>query len=287
MRKHYEKSLRMNVTLSTIARTAKSRRSFGLLLLGVLLAVRLSDPAPLEELRLRTFDLFQSIHPRDSKARPVAIVDIDEASLSAYGQWPWPRTLIADLLTRLFEMQASAVGFDVVFAEPDRASPAEAMKHFRELDDAARAHLLQLPNNDDLLAKALGRGKVVLGQSGTRADSALAVGPFPATAVATLGQDPRPFLIGFPRLLHNLPVLERAAAGRGLFSIVTERDGMVRRVPLVMKANDELVPALSVDLLRVASGAQAVLVRSDESGVQSVATAGLVLPTDGNGRVWV
>ena len=112
----------MNVMVSTIARIAKSRRSFGLLLLGILIAVRLSDPAPLEELRLRSFDLFQSLHPRDTKARPVAIIDIDEASLSAYGQWPWPRTLIADMLNRLFELQALAVGFDVVFAEQDRSA---------------------------------------------------------------------------------------------------------------------------------------------------------------------
>src|SRR3954454_3756453 len=147
----------MNMLLSTIGRIVKSRRSFALLLLGLLIAVRLSDPAPLEELRLRSFDLFQYLHPREDETRPVAIVDIDEASLSAYGQWPWPRTLIADIVTRLFDLQALAVGFDIVFPEQDRASPAEAMKHFRELDDAARAHLLQLPNNDDLLAKALGR----------------------------------------------------------------------------------------------------------------------------------
>src|SRR5712672_2196717 len=129
----------MNVMVSTIARIAKSRRSFGFLLLGILIAVRLSDPAPLEELRLRSFDLFQTIRPRDDSIRPVVIVDIDEASLSAYGQWPWPRTLIADLLNRLFELQALAVGFDVVFAEQDRASPAEAMKHFLGLGDEARA----------------------------------------------------------------------------------------------------------------------------------------------------
>ena len=175
-----------------------------------------------------------------------------------------------------------------MFPEQDRASPAEAMKHFRELDDAARAHLLQLPNNDDLLAKAIGRGKVVLGQSGTRADSALAVGPFPATAVATLGHDPRPYLIGFPRLLHNLPVLERAAAGRGLFSIVTEKDGMVRRVPLVMNANDELVPALSVDLLRLPpSGTRRCWSARMHPAFKVWAMSGLVLPTDANRRVWV
>src|SRR5262245_63196533 len=82
-----------------------SRRLVALLLLAALISLRLSDPAPLEELRLRSFDLFQTIQPRNDRFRPVTIVDIDEASLSTYGQWPWPRTLIAELLNRLDALQ--------------------------------------------------------------------------------------------------------------------------------------------------------------------------------------
>ncbi len=161
------------------------------------------------------------------------------------------------------------------------------MKYFGDLDDATRARLLQLPSNDDLLAKAIARGKVVLGQSGTRSISTNVAGSVPETGIATLGPDPSPHLIAFPRLLRNLPQLEQAAAGRGLFTIATERDGMVRRVPLVMKAEDKVVAALSIDLLRVASGAGGILVRSDPSGIRSVVVSTLEMPTDQNGRVWI
>ena len=92
------------------AHALSSRRSIGLSLLVVLLAIRVWDPRPLEELRLRSFDFFQTTSPRDSAVRPVVIVDIDESSLSAFGQWPWPRTILADLLTRLYEWQAAAIG---------------------------------------------------------------------------------------------------------------------------------------------------------------------------------
>jgi len=277
----------MKALLSLLARIVLSRRSFGLFLLAVLVAVRMSDPAPLEELRLRSFDLFQAIQPRDDNLRPVVIVDIDEASLRQYGQWPWPRTLVADLLDRLFEWQIKAVAFDVVFSEPDRTSPNEAMKYFHDLDGATRARLLQLPSNDDVLAKAIGRGKVVLGQAGIRTVDAIASESMPETGVALLGPDPTPYLFSFPKLLRNLPELERAAAGRGLFTIATERDGMVRRVPLVMNAEGKVVPALAIDLLRAATGAGAVLVRSDQSGVRQVVVSKLELPTDQNGRVWL
>src|SRR5262245_42908757 len=252
-----------------------------------MLALRIWDPYPLEELRLRSFDLYQNISPRKPVVRPVVIVDIDEESVNAYGQWPWPRTILADLLTRLYEAQAVAIAFDIVFAEPDRASPSEAVKHFRDLDEATREILANLPTNDAVFAEVIGRGKVVVGQSGTNASKTRSLEKYPETAFATVGPDPRPYLFGFPHLLRNLPELEQSAAGRGLFSINPERDGIVRRVPIVMKAEDKIVPALTLDLLRVVTGSDAILIRTDESGVHNVAVPGLELPTDQNGRIWV
>jgi adenylate cyclase len=269
------------------ARHLTSRRSVGLSLLAVLICLRIWDPAPLEELRLRSFDLYQSISPRSSPVRPVVIVDIDEASIAALGQWPWPRTILADLLTRLAELQAAAVAFDVVFPEPDRSSPNEAVKHFREVDDATRERLAHLPSNDEAFAKAIAQGRVVVGQSGTHAVSARAPENSPQTGFATLGPDPARHLISFPHILRNLPNLEQAAAGRGLFTVRPEWDGMVRRVPMVMKAEDKIVPALTLDLLRTVTGSGAILIRTDEAGVRAVAVPGLELPTDQNGRVWV
>jgi adenylate cyclase len=277
----------MKSVLLRLAHALGSRRSLGLFLLAVMLALRIWDPYPLEELRLRSFDLYQNISPRKPVVRPVVIVDIDEESVNAYGQWPWPRTILADLLTRLYEAQAVAIAFDIVFAEPDRASPSEAVKHFRDLDEATRKILANLPTNDAVFAEVISRGKVVVGQSGTNASKTRSVETYPETAFATVGPDPRPYLFGFPHLLRNLSELERSAAGRGLFSINPERDGIVRRVPIVMKAEDKIVPALTLDLLRVVTGSDAILIRTDESGVHNVAVPGLELPTDQNGRIWV
>src|SRR5580704_12681421 len=93
-------------------------RAVCVVLLFALVPLRIIDPRPLEEVRLRTFDLFQVLRPREQVSRPVVIVDIDEPSLRELGQWPWPRTLLADLVTRLTEAGAAAIGFDVIFAEP-------------------------------------------------------------------------------------------------------------------------------------------------------------------------
>ena len=157
--------------MKTLARWA---RQFGLargvctVLLLALVPLRVLDPLPLQELRVRTFDLFQVLRPREQTVRPVAIVDIDEASLKEIGQWPWPRTVVADLITRLTEHGALVIGFDIIFAEPDRMSPAVAAENFRNLDDETRAKLGSLPSNDQVLADAIRHARVVLGESGRR-----------------------------------------------------------------------------------------------------------------------
>ena len=279
--------------MKTLARWA---RQFGLaravctVLLFALVPLRVLDPPPLQELRLRTFDLFQVLHPREQTIRPVAIVDIDEASLKEIGQWPWPRTVVADLITRLKEQGALVIGFDVIFAEPDRMSPAVAAESFRGLDDETRAKLGSLPSNDDVLADAIKQTRVVVGQAGSATPQPRSdVEKMLQTGFAFKGPDPTPFLVTFPGLLRNVLPIEQAAAGRGLFSINPERDGIVRRVPLVMEAQGALVPSLSLEMLRVVSQTGAVIVHVDPAGdgVQSVAIRGLEVPTDERGQIFV
>jgi len=257
------------------------------LLIG-LAALRIADPAPVEELRVRTFDTFQRIDPRVKTARPVTIVDIDERSLaSKLGQWPWPRTRIADLITHLTRLGAVVIAFDVIFSEPDRLNPDVAADTFHNLDEETRSRLRALPSNDQVLADAIRRSRVVMGESGlpyviSNLDTSL-----PLTGLAMLGEEPQPFLLNFPGLLRNVDVLEQAAAGRGLFTIRTERDGIVRRVPMMMQAQGATMPSLSFEVLRVATGTDTIFIRADKAGIKSFAVKGLEVPTDRNGQLWV
>jgi adenylate cyclase len=275
-------------TLARWGRKFGLTRAICVLLLFALVPLRILDPPPLEEVRLRTFDFYQILRPRQTVARPAIIVDIDEASLKDIGQWPWPRTIVADLITRLTELGAVAIAFDVIFAEPDRMSPSIAATSFRNLDQETRDRLQSLPSNDEVLAEAIRRSRVVVGQVGSatpaprsQTDAAL------QTGFAVRGPDPGRFLMTFAGLLRNIPPIEQAAAGRGVFSIRPERDGIVRRVPIIMLAHGSMVPSLSMELLRVVTNSGAILVRTDEAGVRSVAVPGLQLPTDQNGQLWL
>jgi adenylate cyclase len=250
-------------------------------------ALRAADPAPVEEIRVRTFDFFQRIDPRQKTARPVTIVDIDDKSLEKFGQWPWPRTRIADLITELTRLGAVVIAFDAVFSEPDRLNPADAADTFRNLDEDTRAKLRALPSNDEVFAEAIRKSRVVLGESGAAEEMAALDKTLPVTGLAMLGEEPQRFMFEFPGLLRNTKVLEHAAAGRGLFTIKPERDGIVRRVPMIMLAQGQTMPSLSFEMLRVATGSGTILIKSEKAGIKSLGIKGFQLPTDGNGQLWV
>jgi adenylate cyclase len=250
-------------------------------------ALRVLDPAPVEELRVRTFDGYQRIDPRKKTARPVTIVDIDDKSLEKFGQWPWPRTRIADLVTELTRLGAVVIAFDVVFSEPDRLNPDFVADTLRNLDEATRERLRALPSNDQVFADAIRASRVVLGESGSAQELAALDKTLPVTGLAMLGEQPQRFMFDFPGLLRNTPVLEHAAAGRGLFTINPERDGIVRRVPMIMLAQGQTMPSLSFEMLRVATGSGTILIKAEKAGIKSLGIKGFVLPTDGNGQLWI
>jgi adenylate cyclase len=258
------------------------------LLIGIA-ALRSYDFGPIEELRVRTFDFYQRLDPRVKTARPVTIVDIDEASLKKLGQWPWPRTHLADMVINLANLGAAAIAFDVVFSEPDRLNPDVAANTMRYLDELTRSKLRELPSNDQVLADAVRRARVVLGETGLASVVSDIDNDLPFTGFASLGDkgSSEPHFYEFAGLLRNVPVLEKVAAGRGLLTIVPERDGIIRRVPMMLLAQNHPMPSLSLDMLRVISGTSTILAKYDHNGIKSIGVRGLDIPTDRNGQFWV
>jgi len=259
----------------------------GFALLIFFVFFRIWDPAPLESFRLKVFDFYQTIYPRPQGPLPVAIIDIDERSLQALGQWPWPRTRLAELVRRTTKLGGVAIGFDVLFAEPDRLSPALFAQSLNSLDKETKEKLQKLPSNDQIFAAAIKRSRVVLGQSGYNEKLEAADENATYTSFATLGKDPTPYLITFPGLRRNVAELEKAALGRGLITILPESDGIIRRIPVVMKAQGRIVPSLTSELLRVATGSNAILIKTNDAGISSVVLGGVEIPTDQNGQLWL
>ncbi len=283
----------MGRILSGIFRGAGNRWIIAARLLGVgLLAgsilLRILDPVFVETIRNQSFDLYQRMKPREYQPLPVAIVDIDEASLETYGQWPWPRTRMAELVEKLTAAGAIVIGFDIVFAEADRLSPELVAADNPALPEAVRAGLAAMPSNEVVFANAIARSRVVLGETSVRAVTQGRTEQRPISEIpfAAMGMDPQPWLLKFPDIVQNLEILSANAAGFGVFTVVPDNDGIFRRVPLIIEIRGTKRLALSAEILRIATGGQAVATQADAAGLQGIIVGRVLVPTDPNGRVW-
>jgi adenylate cyclase len=268
----------------------------------VALGLRIADPPFVAQLRLAVFDEYQRLRPRPWVDANVTIVDIDDASLKQIGQWPWPRTRMAALVERLGALGAAAVVFDVVFAEPDRTSPAQLLQQWPEAsaDKTLTGLVKQLPDHDAVLAGAMAGTPTVLGM--ILINRRTAVRPAAKAGLAVAGDDPRPFLPTFSGAVTNLPAFEAAAAGEGSFNSAIDRDGMIRRIPIMVRladggGGDDIYPSLAAEALRVAQGANTYVIKSSgasgvaawgaHTGVSQVRIGQVVVPTDSEGRMWL
>lgn len=252
--------------------------------LFVLVALHLLGAIPYQDaLRTFSFDLYQIAWPRERVSSPVLIVDIDEASLQRHGQWPWPRSLLARLLDRVWQMEPAAVAFDIIMPEPDRTSPCQVTQYIPGIEEGLVRQLCALPGNDALLAESLRRGPAVLGVAGIDGPPPQ---PLRGPPVRIIGEDPRGRLRHFDSALTNVAELQQAAAGQAILSADLER-GVARRLPLVATVGDTILPSLSLEILRLAAGSPGLTVRSGRDGILGVALADLFIPTQPDGSLWL
>ena len=235
------------------------------LVLAIALALRWADPPVLSDLRALVFDQYQRVQPREYKDAPVKIVDIDNESLMRFGQWPWPRSLIAEMLAKLREQGAAVIAMDIVFSEPDRTAPSRVFSGWGLApdDELSQELALRVTDPDEILAEELKRGNVVLGfvlTDDQRGEPVKRKGGF-----ANLGVNPRENVRDFEGIIAALPNLQAAAAGNGAINPAPDRDAIVRRVPMILKVGNELYPSLVAEALRAGVGASTYVVKSSGS----------------------
>ena len=229
-----------------------------LLTLALVLGIRVADPTFVESVRLRYFDtLITSKAPTENN---IVTVDIDEAGLDKYGQWPLPRSEYAKIIKDLYDRGAGLVVLNVIMADSDRTG------------------------GDGNLAAALKKYPVVLVNVPSDKDKNTPRNP----GSAVMGPEWMENIVNYPGVIANVPVLENAAAGIGTVNTMPEVDGVNRRIPLVVASNDKLYPSLSMEVLRVAAGDSTFQVKLNEWGVEKMRIPKFgPIATDELGRIWI
>jgi adenylate cyclase len=247
---------------------------FGAAVVVALVLLRAADPYAVRVARETAFDTFQQIKPREAPPDlPVRIVDIDEASLSEIGQWPWSRQTMAEIATRLTELGAAAIAFDVLFPEPDRLSPSGIVAGGDDYDVQ--------------FAGALAAGPTILVMSRAIGGSAA---PAPKTGFAMTGAETLGSMPGIGGVAAPLPLLANAATGLGVASLDAGGAGVARRLPLLWSNGVAPLPTLSVEALRVALGVGTLVVLGDSAGagtVEGLRIGDLTVPTGASGDLWL
>jgi len=281
-----------------ISRTSwKSSAIPGAVVLLAVLAMQVVGFAPLTRVGQLVFDAYVRAEPRSYEMAPVRIVDIDEESLRRFGQWPWPRTEVAELVRRLGNAGAAVVALDIVFSEPDRTSPPRIAESLARSGNRQVAEKLAgLPDNDAVLADEFGRWPVVTGFFLTNDRFRRQAKPKAGFAVS--GTAPGSAVPAYRNAVLPLPQFQQAASGSGSVTFAGDNDGIIRKVPLVLRQRDQLLPALSLEALRVAQGAGAIVIKtSDGSGslgdrraehdIVSIKVGGFEIPTTESGALWM
>ncbi|MEO5766694.1 MAG: CHASE2 domain-containing protein [Casimicrobiaceae bacterium] len=262
-------------------------RIAGFAILLALAALLSMEPAWLARLQAAGFDAYQALSPRVAASPSTLVVDIDEKSIAALGQWPWPRTVLARVVRNIARARPAAIGVDVLMTEPDRLSPARALEQAGAADPTLVERIASLPSNDSVLASAITGAPVVLALAGAgeRTGARLRAPPIlvrgTGAAVPVIGE------LAFAKyagVLGNIEEIDVAAAGRGLISIA-QPGGVVRRVPLVFDVNGTLTPGFAVDMLRVAEQAPVLRLVADRGAVRGVEVGTLAVPTERDGAL--
>ena len=240
-----------------------------------------------------SFDTFQRILPREVYSEdPVVIIDIDDRSLAKIGQWPWSRDQLAKLTNQAYA--AAALGFDILFAEPDRTNPQNLISSY-SLNEALAKEVASLPSNDELFAEAIkSHGTVVLGLALNNKDYKK-----PSKAkfgLVTQGDNPNQFITNYLGAQNNIQILDVSAMGVGSMSI-GNNDAIVRQLPTFERIDDQLVPSLALEMTRVAVGASTFQIKSSnasseeaygaQTGINNIKLGPLTIPTTPEGNAWI
>ena len=261
--------------------------SIFLLILVLLIVLKTINPTFIKSISFLSFDMYQKVFPLKKKDSDVIIIDIDEKSLSKFGQFPWNRSIFAKIIENVVSTNPKAIGFDVFFSEKDKQSPEEIIKSYNILANDVINYLVNIKGHDERFRQQLENSKSVLAVLGSNVSSHGSYDRKAKARFLSKGGDPNQFTYNYPYSIGSLEKLEKSAKGLGSISFLDQTDGIIRSLPLIVRFNKKIYPTMGLEMVRVGENQKNLYVELDEVGVKRISVRPHKVLTDPNGILWI
>ena len=261
--------------------------SIFLLILVLLIVLKTINPTFIKSISFLSFDMYQKVFPLKKKDSDVIIIDIDEKSLSKFGQFPWNRSIFAKIIENVDSTNPKAIGFDVFFSEKDKQSPEEIIKSYNILANDVINYLVNIKGHDERFRQQLENSKSVLAVLGSNVSSHGSYDRKAKARFLSKGGNPNQFTYNYPYSIGSLEKLEKSAKGLGSISFLDQTDGIIRSLPLIVRFNKKIYPTMGLEMVRVGENQKNLYVELDEVGVKRISVRPHKVLTDPNGILWI
>ncbi len=258
-----------------------------LLILILLIILKTINPNFIKSISYLSFDMYQKVFPIKKNDTDVIIIDIDEKSLSKFGQFPWNRSIFAKIIENVNYAKPKAIGFDVFFSEKDKQSPEEIIKSYNILSGDVINYLVNIKSHDERFRQQLENSKSVLAVLGSNVSSHGSYDRKAKARFLSKGGDPNQFTYNYPYSIGSLEKLEKSTKGLGSISFLDQLDGIIRSLPLIVRFNEKIYPAMGLEMVRVGENQKNLYVELDEIGIKRISVRPHKILTDPNGIFWI
>ena len=238
-----------------------------ILVAAVLLGVRIDNSDTVKTLRYKTWDYFQQIHPRDKISDSVTVINITEEDLKMYGQWPWPRHIMAMLHARIGDAGALLINYNILFAEPDRMSGVEYLKTMpmtNELREQLGTVLLDTDGIFSMVLKDSDRAVLMMSVKNEKGIE------LPSTTQIIEKGNVKPWLYEYAGIVSPTQRVGAGAKGMGVNVTSPEPDAVVRKMPILIKIGNKIYPSMLLENVRLLNASKRIKVIAKQHGIDEV-----------------
>ena len=248
----------------------------------LLIVLKISNINIIKKISLINYDFYQKTLVK-GEVKNITIIDIDEKSIAAIGQFPWRRDVYAKILSQLNQYNPASVAFDIFFSEEDKQNPKNLLIELKKNNNISEN--IEVLDTNKIFIDEIKKTKAILPVVGVIKKNIVINNSKPKLRIISKGSNPKNYLFKFNGKITSLEKINNAATGIGSISLLPGIDGIIRSVPILLNIDDQIWPSLSLESIRVSNDQKNLLIETNDTGIQSIKTRKNIFTADNNGII--